>query len=77
MTDTVDISTLSSDEMIDHIIKMLCKEAEGFRSDEVQAGHATLLAMLHTARSLDQIEYRMFHIINALEGIRASLEKRP
>ena len=70
-----DFSTMSSDEIIDHYIVLLCKQAEDRKAGEVDYQHATLLALLHMARSLDQMEYRMFHILKTLSRISGSLEK--
>ena len=69
-----DFSTMSSDEIIDHYIVLLCKQAEDRKAGEVDYQHATLLALLHMARSLDQMEFRFYHIVNALESISASLK---
>ena len=73
---TVDITAMSSDELIDHYIVLLMKQAEDIKDDEIDVQHATLLSVLHISRSLDQIEYRMFHLIKSLEGIRADLERK-
>lgn len=71
---TIDISTMSSDELIDHYIVLLSKQAEDMKAGEVDYPHANLLALLHMARSLYQIEFRFYHIDNALESISASLK---
>ena len=76
MNETVNISDMSSDEVIDHYVTLLCRQAESMKAGEVNYEHARMLALLHTARSLDQIEYRMFHLINALKDIRATLERQ-
>lgn len=72
----IDISTMSSDEIINYYIKLLCKKAEIKGSDAIDGDFCIKLALVHIARSLDQLEYRMFHIINSLEGIRAVLERK-
>ena len=73
-TDTVDISAFSSDELIEHYIVLLMKQAEDMKAGEVNYQHATMLALLHMAQSLDRMEYRVMHIVNVLESISASLK---
>ena len=70
----VDLSAISSDELIDLYIGFLMKQAEDMRAGEVDHPHATLLALLHIARSLDQMEFRGFHAVKALESISKSLK---
>lgn len=75
-TDTVDISAFSSDELIEHYLVLLMKQAEDMKAGEVDIQHATLLALLHMAQSLDQMEFRVYHMVQALEGIRAIMERK-
>ena len=72
---TDDIETMSSDELINHYIVLLMAQAEKVKAGEVDHKLATLLALLHMARSLDQIEYRIYHAVSALESLSAG--KKP
>ena len=73
----IDISTLSSEEIIEHYIVLLMKQAEDIKAGDIDQGHATLLALLQIAQSLDTLEHRVYHMVQVLESISDSLDRRP
>ena len=65
---------LSSEEIIEHYIVLLMKQAEDMKDGDINHNHAMLLALLQIAQSLDTLEHRVYHMVQSLESISTRME---